>query len=69
MAKSRLSAQKRRRELKMQERREEKASRRAERIEARKLRAEASACGEEPNAEPTPAPADKTEETDPPATE
>ncbi len=53
----------------MQERREEKASRRAERIEARKLRAEASACGEEPNAEPTPAPADKTEESDPPATE
>ena len=69
MAKSSHSVQKRRRELKMQERREKKATRRAERIEAKKLQAEPGACGEEPNAEPTPAPADKTEESDPPATE
>ena len=53
----------------MQERREKKASRRAERIEAKKLQAESGASGEEPNAEPTPASADKTEESDPPATE
>ncbi len=69
MAKSTPSVQKRRRELKQQQRREEKASRRAERIEARKLRAEASACGEDPEAERTPAPADKAEESDQLATE
>ena len=69
MAKSSHSVQKRRRELKLHERREDKANRRAERIEARKRRAEASASGEDPTAEPTPAPADKAEERDPPATD
>jgi len=49
MAKSNPSVQKRRRELKKQEHREEKANRRAERMEAKKLRAETIACGDDPD--------------------
>lgn len=50
MAKSVQSVQKRLREQKMAEKREEKARRRAARQEAKKLRAEAIARGEDPDA-------------------
>lgn len=69
MAKSSHSGEKRRRELKLQERREEKASRRAERIEAKKLRAEGGADAEDPNVESAAAPDSEAEESDPPAAE
>jgi regulator of protease activity HflC (stomatin/prohibitin superfamily) len=69
MAKSSHSVQKRRRELKMLERRQEKANRRAKRIEAKKLRAEAIARGEDPDAVIDAEATDTAEESDPPATE